>query len=1065
MGKKENAFFIIFFRWLLFGFIFALCSFCFFTEEIKVKAANHAVISNGNIVFETIDTKAVSNIRWMSVGFTIRKDSSHGNPLKNETYAEIRLQPNYQEIEDQGNGTYHITYTIPKAKVDRILIRAGMDGIKDGDSLYFNTIFKLKVYNVIQNKQYYQLNDIRNAAHWRNPNDFKEHFDIKVTFHSAKYPVAIEYRTMSNQLIKRKEIGNFKAGEEVSTEIDGKKNFHGTEYILCKSYYMDLSKPEKKRNVKIVPESNYGQGHGQSGTLKIGGMKIIARMKKKPDPPEEPPPVPDFPYTGKPPRPIENIEKKIFLEKINAESAIKAEKKGNENYDAEIAIPSGEKLYVEGNADEALLEYKFIKYQGSVVYHINVKADYILRWQTKVDDEWVWNSRTVNGDRMVYIEKEYSYWTVDYFHYDTVDKMIIENETFPAGKVEMSAKEKEVTFDYRATKHKEPLIKEIEISMGSYVQTVSSASSSPSWIDYDKIAKKEAKEIKTANDFLEFQEIIIMEDKECIKNTDRPKEPELSDSIVEFYKDGLTIPEEKKNQEYLSEGTLYYKRRVSLEDVDHASENIVYAIDGINSVTVFTPIACQGEVSDQAYLCQSVTANPARCQLVLDTDFSIAASCYGTHLSYKGYGTQDYQRFCKDLEVCIPFDVYKGEVFYPAGTWNRFSGEQQYYLPIWVKEGEYTISFRATAKNGTIGQLGMEAANLDPDYYAATASVPVEISGRLYGLKLYDITDYPLWRDVFRKKDSNELSGLSYYIGTRNQNGIETGLKSLYTLPILADSHPYYQNIGYLKTGYIIRCSLKTIGSFYHKEDVIEIEPEFYFVNKDGNREKVALYYNESFLGKYQNLIRVGSERDKQNIRSLHLGKEGLSVNLQEIEDTAFLKKCDIDTMKNKEVIWHGYKDLLLPSTLQTFSGIYHMKGKKKALPINSSTCNILQAKQTWYFEYYLPASYYIAPYEFDLETYAKQVSIDFKESFWKKEGFLIVQFHIYANKNGKRELCYINKDKKYCNMWKMEGYQYHRMDENGNNFYLKDGDFLVFSYGNKQSSSVGEDYASFGTH
>ena len=38
-------------------------------------------------------------------------------------------------------------------------------------------------------------------------------------------------------------------------------------------------------------------------------------------------------------------------------------------------------------------------------------------------------------------------------------------------------------------------------------------------------------------------------------------------------------------------------------------------------------------------------------------------------------------------------------------------------------------------------------------------------------------------------------------------------------------------------------------------------------------------------------------------------------------------------------------------------------------------------------------------------------------------------------------------------------------MDENGNNFYLKDGDFLVFSYGNKQSSSVGEDYASFGTH
>lgn len=342
----------------------------------------------------------------------------------------------------------------------------------------------------------------------------------------------------------------------------------------------------------------------------------------------------------------------------------------------------------------------------------------------------------------------------------------------------------------------------------------------------------------------------------------------------------------------------------------------------------------------------------------------------------------------------------------------------------------------------------------------------MEISGRMYGLKLYDITDYPLWKDVFRKKNSMQLSGTAYYIGTKNQNGTETGLKSVYTLPVLAGSHPYYKNTGYLKTGYVLRCSLKTIGSFYHKEDSIEIKPEFYFVNKDGGgRQKVAIYYSESISGQYRNLIRVGSERDRQNIRSLYLGAEGLSVNQQEIADTAYAKKCDMETIRKKEAEWKGYQDLLLPSTLQTFAGTKHMEGWGRKLSAKVSKRKVLRSKQNWYFEYYLPASYHITEYGFDLEAYAKQYPIDFREDFWKKEGFLIVQFHIYANKGDKKELCYINNNRKYCNMWETEGYLYNRVDENGITFRLEDGDFAVFYYGNKQAASAGEDYAAGGTH
>lgn len=1039
------------------------------------EAANKAWMSDGSIVFETVDTKASTNIRWVTAGFTIRKDRSYGNPLKDGEYAQIYFHSDFQDVKDQGNGTYHITCTISKEKVERALIRAGLDGIKDGDTLYFNAIFKIKAYTVVQGKQYYRLKDIKGAAGWRNPNDFNEHFDIGITFHSAKYPVTVEYKTTSGKMLQEKKIGEWKAGKEVSVVLDGEKSSGGKKYVLYESHCVDLSKPTRKKNIIMVSESDYGKGHTQKRRLKIGGMKITAKMKIKPDLPEEPTPEPNDPHSGKPPVPVEVIEKKIALDQVNCQAKIKAEKKGNEKYDVETAIPSGEKLYIEGKADAALLDYKFTRYEGSIVYHVNVTVDYILKWQAEEDGEIVWNYRTVNGDKTVYIERKYSYWTVDYFNYYTADNMKIENEALPYGKSVIAGVADEVGLEYRKTERTYPLIKTETIHMGNCIQRISGSSSSPSYIDYNGIAECVSSSIKTANDFLEFKGENIIDDEVCMETTEYPNLPEEPLEMAEFYQEGLKIPESKKNNEYLSKGQVYYKRRVSAiekissEEAENAAETILYTMEEINPVVVFTPVVCHGNITDQSYLCQSVSPNPAQCQLVLDTEFSVSASCYGMHLPYKGYGMRDYAGFCKNVEVCIPFDVYRGDTLCPAGTWRSISEMETCYLPIWVKEGDYHIVFRALAKNGNSGQAGMNEANLDPDYYAAIAEVPVQISGRMYGLKIYDITDYPLWKNVFRIENTEQLSGRAYYVGTRNQNGIDTGLKSLYTFPILEGSHPFYQKTGYLKTGYVIRCSLKTLGSFYHEEDCVEIEPQFYFVDENGeHRERVDIYYDESVSGRYQNLIRVGSERDRQNVRSLYLGARGLSVNRQEIEDTAFVRKMTGDTVMKQGVEWHGYQDLKISSALQTFAGIQHMMGRRKTVPSNIGKADLLRSKQNWYFEYYLPSSYHIVPYGYDVEAYAGQYPIDFKESFWKKEGFLIVNFHIYANRQQKRELSYINEDNEkngYCNMWKTEGYFYKQTDKNGITFHLKDGDFAVFYYGKHQSSSAGVDYGAGGTH
>jgi hypothetical protein len=1057
-------------------FMFFLC----FLFSLPAKAANKAVMSDGNIVFETKDTKAISTICWMTAGFTIRKDKSGGNPLKDSKYGVVLLKSNYQEVEDAGDGTYHITYTIPKKQVDRALIEADLDEIKDGDTLYFNTIFKLKVRGVVQGKQYYRLNDIKYAACWRNRNDFDEHFDIGIKFKSAKYPVTVEYRTLANKKIKEEKLGDKKAGAEVSVNLDGKKSYGGEKYLLCKSYYINLSKPGKKKNVIVAEEENCGESQLQSGKVKIGGMKIVGYMKKKPeDPPEEPEtedPNPENPTpTGTPPEAVDYIEKTVELENVQPEAVLKAEEKGKEEYDVLAAIPSGEQLYAFGKSDSALLEYKFTKYEGSIVYYVTLKASYILQWQEKSETGWVRKQRTVNDSRTVYVTRKYSFYVVDYFNYYTVDRMKIKNEVLPSGAVVMNNSSAEIPeYEYKSSEHEYPLKKEITIYMGNYIQNVSNGSSFPFYPDYQAVAEKEVGKVKTKNDYLEFDGTVILDDTVCGESTGEPVLPEETNDKTTFYQGKLTIPETKENKEYPSEGYVVYKNQInavkgaSSEEAENAKEELTLGIDEINSVFVHTPIVCQAKITDTSFLCQSIDPNPARCQLVLDTEFLVSASCEGEHLPLKGYGSRNYKKYCKALEVSFPFDVYKGNTLCAAGSWNSLSNTETYYLPIWVEEGEYSVSFRATAVNGSVGMPGMETANFDSGYYAAVTDVPVEVSGRIYGLKNYDITDYPLWKNVFREKNSTKLSGKAYYVGTKNQNGVDTGLDSLYTLPVLAGSHPEYENTGYLKTGYVLRCSLKTIGSFYYEEDGIEIVPEFYFVDQNGeNRERVDIYYDESVSGKYQNLIQVGSERDQLNIRKLSLGEEGMSVDEQEIENTAFVKGLGKDELREKEALWYGYKENFLSSALQTFSGISHMEGRAKPVA-GMDEKKVMRSKQNWYFEYYLPSSYHIAPYGYDVDGYAKQYPVDFHENFWKTEGFLIVKLQIYADRNGTRSLSYVNENnaaKGYCNMWKTEGFCYERTDENGINFHLQDGDFAVFYYGKRQSASAGDDYATGGTH
>jgi len=87
---------------------------------------------------------------------------------------------------------------------------------------------------------------------------------------------------------------------------------------------------------------------------------------------------------------------------------------------------------------------------------------------------------------------------------------------------------------------------------------------------------------------------------------------------------------------------------------------------------------------------------------------------------------------------------------------------------------------------------------------------------------------------------------------------------------------------------------------------------------------------------------------------------------------------------------------------------------------------------------------------------------LDGKETFWLKDGYIIVNFEIKTVQNGDYAnpvLSYWGAP--YCNMFEREGFSYTKTDFNGAVFDLVDGDIL-FYYTDKRSS---DDFRRGGTH
>ncbi len=1041
--------------------------------------------TTGEFTFETVDTKASTNITWETIGFNVCREWTE-DPTK-IAHAKFDLLDGQREQEEIPGNKYRVTFRFTEEQVNDAFKGTALETIQDNDHIFINAI--IKVHNGTKQKDVYEtLEGIKNAEDWYNKEDFYDRFNLDVEFNtsSTPHPVSIEYqlyRSSGNPIIYDKKKyeerqnrtifktdyngGVDKNGRKVG-EIPGKIEYNGETHFLYRVYYVDLGDPylrkQGNRKTAINPNVDYNGWVSELSYLRnreflvrTGGLKVVVMYRRMPK--------------------IEDDEKEDTKTKqyevIDPTAIIAADNRGNEQYEVMDGIPGTEPVYGNAFTSKYIAGSTFTRKYGKKTYNVSVKKTYTLTWtetnpRTKepIPKESV---RTVTYQYPV--EREYSYWIISSLGVYGINNAIIENAALPGGSVTLTPNgysPPRVSYINSGSESDhiiEPKIKIVEVPP----QTVPGGSVEPSIPseNFKSEAEKGVDKIKCKNDSLIFNGETIMSPAVKEEKTDEPKDiPSGLENVGEnvLFKSNIVIPGTRANGDYESYGIVTYK---PIAELNPKEVELDYEIDYVNNVVVHTPTVCDAQVEDKYRDNQMINPDKSRVPLVLDRPFYVTLPTTGTHRFIKGYQYRDYGKYIADREVKFPFDVYRGSstngIFIPKDTWTNVGSDVQFYLPTWVNEGKYIIQFRSMAinayTNSATGRIET-LANLELYNYVATDTVNVEVSGRIYGLYLYDISDYPIWKDIFRKPDSLELTGFKYKVGTKDQNGDSNGQNSIYTLTLVNGSHPKYKNIGAIKTGYVTRFSLQTVGNMYGENDYIKIKPTFYYVDSKGkNRQEVDIYYSETFNGKYHIMVRMGSSLDLKNRKSFYTNDRYISIPEAALKQTAYFEGVSLKKWKAQRKDVFTFTDIMIPRSLRTLIGYI---GK---VPATVTEAMVAKSVQNWYGEYYLPSEVHVVPKGFDIQSYIKNNGpIDYKEYFWLKNGYIIVNFHIETIQNGKRHLSYINTDnaaKGYCNMWKREGYRFEKTDYKGNIFQFIDGDYIMY-YTDK---SAAKDYISSGTH
>lgn len=821
-----------------------------------------------------------------------------------------------------------------------------------------------------------------------------------------------------------------------------------------------------------------------------------------------------------------------------AVGVIKADEIGNEKYDVTKGIPSSETLYTTIQTKEYLLNIEFVRKTGKKIYSVPYEKTYYLSWTEPYSGEpemgedglplptpepvSQYDTETVTGT--VLIEREYAYTEVAKIDYYKIEHGEIKNEALPDKTVILKPSGYEVPSLNYSHDNKESSHITDPAEIGTTIKLPSKSITSYNYFrpsvpteDVYSAVDQRISEITVKNDYLEFNETVILDASLGSKKTENAmvrkiRKAGITDQDV-LFTSNLQIPSELSNGVYNTEGTIVYERVKSLNST--LPDRISAEVENLNVVQVHTPVYCFGEMmNDNKQYVQLVTPDLSAVPIVLDetgasNDFIVSISNTGYHTDKKGYREQNYAKYVAEEDgvklnqVKFMFDVVidvendgktENDILLKKDSWYTVGTEEQrFYVPLYVEEGIYRTDFRSIAVNGIDKLEESEIyANRELTHYVAENSAQVQISGKLYGLSVYDISDYPLWQNVFRKtngttlkvndtaaEDGTKASGFhaanayTYAVGAKNELGNTTGRLLKYTFPIINGSHPLYKNQGAIKEGYTVRFTLDTVGNVMEQQaSKIVIKPYFYFVSADGrSREEVDVYYRKQ-QGKKSIVVKVGSETELADAVTAKTGDYLLGIPEAELADTASALGMKPAILKKQTAVMYRYSLIESSPAFKTFSGASYADqlinglSRVELLKEGISRTVLLSKKQSYYFNYSIPADAIAVTKGTDLSGYAAKKGLKGNESFIKKNGYLMVNVEIIAyDSTGNAYMSYINQENYLRNgqacMWLLEGAPSSKTDSAGNTFSLRAGDFLMF----RLDESVKDDYRSGGIY
>ena len=333
----------------------------------------------------------------------------------------------------------------------------------------------------------------------------------------------------------------------------------------------------------------------------------------------------------------------------NANGVIKSDNRDNETFNVLKGIPTSESLYTNAFADNYLFKQAWAKMSGKVTYNCNVTISYDREWTVpgpeECDDDGCTPGPPVPANDTVpkpynfQITRDYSYWKINNLEVYKIAKATMNNYALPGETVTMNPTGyTPPTLESKNDESVESHVRPGQTTSISYTppKLTGGLNQPPSVPDDTSrlkgMAESNTPQSKVNNDLVKFNNTTIMNDVEATKDGPTPSNipnPTMIGRDV-LYKPGNMISNSLLNKaNTTSSGEIYYDL---LPGNVNGGANKILPINGINTVTVHTPVVNYAWVSDDQPHNQKTVPDPTSAALILERPFIVRIPTSGQHL-------------------------------------------------------------------------------------------------------------------------------------------------------------------------------------------------------------------------------------------------------------------------------------------------------------------------------------------------------------------------------------------------------------------------------------------------